>query len=270
MIGFLSLLNLIATPINLVDHPDGERKRHTGTIPLMGGAAIFMTLLIVLILTPRDTNAIVYHENFWPAVGILLAVLVVTHAVDDIRGISALMRLTLDVGTPVMLCTIALLKLDTLGWLFGDSETTMERWAIPMTVFSFVAASNAFNMTDGIDSLCTGLGIICFSTIIAPLLGNGNPESQGLVELCKLVIFALLPMYLANLGLLGDRLKSFLGDSGARLIGFMAAIALIYYANKNYIHPVMAHFSLAVLVCDCLILMGGRAFDRRSHLSTDR
>lgn len=169
-----------------------------------------------------------------------------------------------------MLCTIALLKLDTLGKLFGDSETTMERWAIPMTVFSFVAASNSSNMTDSIDSLYTGLRIICFSTIIALLLGNGNPESQGLVELCKLVIFALLPMYLDNLDLLGDRLKSFLGDSGARLIGFMAAIALIYYANKNYIHPVMAQFSLAVLVCDCLILMRGRAFDRRSLLSTDR
>lgn len=172
LIGFLSLLNPIATSINLVDHPDGELKQHTGTIPLMSGAAIFMTLLIVLILTPLDTNAIAYPEYFWPAVGILLDVLVITHVFDDIRGISAVVRLTLDGGIAVMLCTIALLHLDTLGYLFGDSETTMGRWAIPMTVFSFVAASNAFNMTDGIDSLCAGLGIIgCIPLLLIVLAG---------------------------------------------------------------------------------------------------
>jgi UDP-GlcNAc:undecaprenyl-phosphate/decaprenyl-phosphate GlcNAc-1-phosphate transferase len=270
IIGFLSLLNPIAESIRLVDHPDGERKQHAGAIPLMGGTALFFTLFIILVLTPLDTNAIGYPTDFWPSVGFLLGVLVLTHAFDDIHAISAVVRLALDGAIGVLLCTIGLLQIDTLGFLFGSAETTMGRWAIPMTVFSFIAASNAFNMTDGIDSLCTGLGIVCFTTIIALLVHGGSTEAEGLVELCVLVIFTLLPLYLANLGLLGHRLRSFLGDSGARLIGFMAAIVLIYAAKMNYIDPVMAYFPMAVPVCDCLILMAVRVMDKRSPLSADR
>jgi UDP-GlcNAc:undecaprenyl-phosphate GlcNAc-1-phosphate transferase len=270
LIGFLSLLNPLAARLSLVDRADSERKQDLGAVPLMGGVAIYLSLFAILILTPLDTDAIPYPDDFWPVVGVLLAVLVMTHAFDDIHGINPVVRLALDGAIGVMLCTLALLQLNTLGYLFGPGETTMGRWAIPMTVFSFVAASNAFNMTDGIDSLCTGLAMICFLTIIALLLESGDPGAAGLIKLSMLVIFILLPMYAANLGMLGTRLRSFLGDSGARLIGFMAGIALIYSAGQNYINPVIAYFPIAVPVCDCLILMGRRVADRRSPLSSDR
>ena len=160
-------------------------------------------LTIILILTPLDTNAIGYPIDFWPFTGVLLALLVITHAVDDIYEINAVVRLALDGAIGVLLCTIGLLQIDTLGFLFGSSETTMGRWAVPMTVFSFIAASNAFNMTDGIDSLCTGLGIVCFASIIALLVENGNADAKGLIDLSALLIFALIPLYLGNLGWLG-------------------------------------------------------------------
>ncbi len=81
---------------------------------------------------------------------------------------------------------------------------------------------------------------------------------------------ALLGMYLANLGFFGQRMRAFLGDSGARLIGFIAAILLTYAAGKQFINPVMAYFPIAIPVCDCLILMGTRVLQRRSPLSADR
>jgi UDP-GlcNAc:undecaprenyl-phosphate/decaprenyl-phosphate GlcNAc-1-phosphate transferase len=270
LLGFLSLLNPVAVAIKLVDHPDGERKQHTGAMPLMGGTALLLTFFTILVLTPLDTQAIGYPLDFWPTVGILLAVLVATHVFDDIYEITAVVRLAIDGAIGILLCTIALLQLDTLGFLFGPAETTLGRWAVPMTVFCFVAASNAFNMTDGIDSLCSGLGILSFATLIALLMDSGQPGAAGLVELSTLVIFALIPMYITNLGIFGSRLKSFLGDSGARLIGFMAAIALVYSAKMNYINPVIAYFPIAVPVCDCLILMAVRLADKRSPLSPDR
>ena len=191
IVGFLSLLNPIAIKLNLVDHPDGERKQYETTTPLVGGVVLYLTLFIIFVLTPLGTDAIPYPFDFWHSVGILLALLVLTHAYDDIHGINAVVRLALDGMIGVMLCTLGLLQLDTLGYLFGPTETTMGRWAIPMTVFSFVAASNAFNMTDGIDSLCTGLGIVCFATIIALLMEGADPNSVGLIKLCTVVIFAL-------------------------------------------------------------------------------
>jgi UDP-GlcNAc:undecaprenyl-phosphate GlcNAc-1-phosphate transferase len=270
LIGFLFLLNPVAKAIKLVDSPDGERKQHVGAIPLMGGIALYLTLLTIFVFTSLDTEAIPSPTDFWTTIGLLLAVLVFTHAFDDVYGIDAIVRLAIDGAIGVLLSAVALLQLDTLGYLFGPSEMTLGRWAVPMTVFCFIAASNAFNMVDGIDSLCSGLGILCFSTIIVLLLDSGNPEALGLIKLCMLMICALVPMYLANLGLLGVRLKSFLGDSGARLIGFIAAIALIYAARYEYIKPVIAYFPIAVPVCDCLILMGSRVRKKRSPLSADR
>jgi len=270
LIGFLSLLNPLASRINLVDHPDGDRKQHTGAIPLMGGVALYLTFFTIFILTSLDAEAIPYPQDFWVTVGLLLGVLVFTHAFDDVYGIDAIVRLAIDGAIGVLLSAVALLQLDTLGYLFGPSEMTLGRWAVPMTVFCFIAASNAFNMVDGIDSLCSGLGILCFSTIIVLLMDGGHPDASGLIILCTVVICALVPMYLVNLGYLGSRLKSFLGDSGSRLIGFIAAIALIYAAKHEYIKPVIAYFPIAVPVCDCLILMGSRVRKKRSPLSADR
>jgi UDP-GlcNAc:undecaprenyl-phosphate GlcNAc-1-phosphate transferase len=270
LIGFLFLLNPVATRINLVDSPDGERKKHVGAIPLMGGIALYLTLFTIFIFSPLNSEAISDPPDFWVTVGILLAVLVFTHAFDDIYGIDAIVRLAIDGAIGVLLSAVTLLQLDTLGYLFGPSEMTLGRWAVPMTVFCFIAASNAFNMVDGIDSLCSGLGILCFATIIVLLMESGQPEATGLITLCTVVICALVPMYLVNLGMLGVRLKSFLGDSGARLIGFIAAIALIFAAKNEFIKPVIAYFPIAVPVCDCLILMGSRVRKKRSPLSADR
>ncbi len=146
----------------------------------------------------------------------------------------------------------------------------MGRWAIGMTVFSFIAASNAFNMTDGINSLCTGLGIVSFVTFMV-LLIEGNPNVPlAMLKLCTVIIGALAAMYLANLGVFGDRVRAFLGDSGARLIGFFTAVVLIYCAKEELIRPVIVYFPIAVPVCDCLILMGHRVMKGRSPLSADR
>ncbi len=270
LLGFLSLINPLATAVKLVDHPDGDRKQHDGLVPLTGGAALLLTFFTIFILTPIDTQAIGYPLDFWPTVGVLLTVLVAAHVIDDVLDIDAVVRLGIDGTIGVLLCTLALLQLDTLGYLFGPAEMTLGRWAVPMTVFSFVAASNAFNWTDGIDSLCSGLGIVCFATLIALLRETSRTDVEGLVDLCILIITALIPMYMANLGLFGRRLKSFLGDSGARLIGFIAAIVLIYAARKGMIDPVVAYFPIAVPVCDCLILMAVRISQKRSPLSADR
>ena len=48
LIGLVSMtliLSAIAKYINLVDEPDGDRKRHQGSIPLVGGIMLYISLL---------------------------------------------------------------------------------------------------------------------------------------------------------------------------------------------------------------------------------
>ena len=72
---FIKLLMPFAVRINLVDNPD-HRKMHTGKIPLVGGLAIFLAIIIGMLTTQVDLNQ--YR-------GILLSILiiVVVGIVDD-------------------------------------------------------------------------------------------------------------------------------------------------------------------------------------------
>jgi UDP-GlcNAc:undecaprenyl-phosphate GlcNAc-1-phosphate transferase len=203
-------------------------------------------------------------------VAIVLSLLVLIHAVDDVIEMRAVSRFMIDALLAFGLWSYASVQLFSLGDLFGMGEVVIVRSAIVMTIFCFVAASNAFNMVDGIDSLCSGLGIICFGTLTTMILLSGTPISDPLVSALLVLMAALIPLYCANLGLFGTKLRVFLGDSGARLIGFIAAITLILAAEADMIRPVMAYFAIAVPVCDCLVLMGQRALHGRSPLSADR
>ncbi|MEX0942072.1 MAG: MraY family glycosyltransferase, partial [Pseudomonadales bacterium] len=266
----LFLLNPLAKHVRLLDHPDGDRKLHAGSVPLTGGIVLLVTLLIVFAASSLSDAPLTNADNFWSVTAIVLTLLVLIHAIDDVIEMRALSRFTIDALLAFGLWSYASVQLFSLGDLFGLGEIVIVRSAILMTIFSFVAASNAFNMVDGIDSLCSGLGLVCFGTLVTMILLSGSPVDAPLVEILLVVMAALVVLYLANLGLLGPRLRIFLGDAGARLIGFIAAIALIQAAQAGMIRPVMAYFAIAVPVCDCLALMGQRALQGRSPLSADR
>ncbi len=267
---FLILLRPAAKQINLIDHPDQKRKHHNGSVPLTGGIAILLSLLLAFSLNSITSNDLAMSPTFWPVIGLLLTFLVMTHAIDDILDLNATARLFVDGTLALCICTWAMVKIATLGELFGMGEVTLGRFGVAMTVFSFIAASNAFNMTDGIDSLCTGFGLIAFTTLMILLAINGDPSATPLINVLGIIVFALVPMYLANLGRLGIELRSFLGDSGARLIGFVAAITVIMAASQRFIDPVFAFFPIAIPVCDCLVLMAVRSAEKRSPFSADR
>lgn len=267
---FLWLLRPLAEKIDLIDRPDNDRKRHNGSVPLTGGVAILLTLTIAMTLSGVTASDLGMSSAFWPAIGVLLALVVIAHATDDILELNATTRLVIDGTLALLIATVAMVKIVTLGELFGMGEVTLGRFAIAMTIFSFIAASNAFNMTDGIDSQCTGFGLVAFSTLIIFLVVGGDPRATALINVLGIITMALIPMYLANLGKLGPGLRSFLGDSGARLIGFMAAIAVIMAASRGFIDPVFAFFPIAIPVCDCLILMAVRVANKRSPISADR
>lgn len=267
---FLYIFAPAANYLRLVDVPDQQRKLHTGNVPLTGGLSLYLSLVVIFYISGYAAVSLSPSRDFWPVTTACLAMLVMMHAVDDIVELRAETRLFLDAMLAFFICTYAVVKLTTLGNLIGMGEVTLGRFSVIMTVFCFVAASNAFNMVDGIDSLCSGLGIVALLTL-ATLIGlGGAPVQPQLVECMLVVVVALTVAYIANQGLLGPRMRIFLGDSGARLIAFMVAIAVILAAQHKLIHPVMAYFPIAVPVCDCLVLMATRMLHGRSPVSGDR
>ena len=85
-----------------------------------------------------------------------------------------------------------------------------------ITIFAVLGAINAFNMVDGIDGLLGGLSIVTFSSIAIILNLQSNHQ---LANLCIVIVVAMLPYVLMNLGVLGRKRQIFMGDAGSMMIG---------------------------------------------------
>ncbi len=262
-------LRPLGKALKLIDHPDEHRKFHEASIPLTGGVSLFSTLCIIFAASNITVPVPGFSDMVWETIGICFFALIVLHAIDDIIELHSLTRLAIDTLLALIICIFGMIRLTDLEDLFGFGTIWLGYFSIPMTIFCFVAASNAFNMADGIDGLCTSLGIISFLTTIGLVILHTG-WNQPILSSLTIATIALVPIYAANVGWFGESRVVFLGDSGARLIGFIAATALVCVGFKNMIQPVTAFFPIAVPVCDCLVLMGWRIAHGRSPLSADR
>ena len=46
--------------------------------------------------------------------------------------------------------------------------------------------------------------------------------------------------------------KLFLGDSGSLLLGFIISFILIYFANQNFVHPILLAWSVVIFIYEFL------------------
>ena len=90
-------------------------------------------------------------------------------------------------------------------------------WYIPFSAFIIVAFSNAFNITDGLDGLSTGLLIICLGVFGVLAMGNLDTPLLFFISLWIGALFAFLYFNVWPARL-------FLGDAGALSFGAMLAV----------------------------------------------
>lgn len=94
----------------------------------------------------------------------------------------------------------------------------------PFVVFVIVGASNAVNLTDGVDGLASTTGIVALGALAAMLIASGRPGPEGAVAL------ALAGGLAGFLAFNGHPAKVFMGDTGS--LGLGAALAGVAIAAK--------------------------------------
>lgn len=202
--GKALLIALVLTPIvrdifrayNVVDRP-GIRKVHAYPIPRLGGISIAAAYVIGLAGLLEDRTI---AWQLLPGA----AVIFFTGILDDFFNLSARFKLLGQIaaacvafasGLSVPVGPPALRLVLTVAWLL-------------LTI-------NAFNLVDGLDGLCGGLGLVAAGGAFAAALIHGNAMLE----------YAAIPLVGALLGFLFhnfSRATVFLGDSGALLVGFLA------------------------------------------------
>lgn len=236
------IVRLFAVRYNIVDYPDNNRKRHTAATPLLGGVAIFITLVIVL-YTNRSIllsgNLEIHH---WLGVLIASSVLIIGGILDDIKKYPPLIqflfpllaaiivvisgvgieKITAPAGGYIYLSTFALPLFSWQGsmiyfHLIGDTFTIL--WLLGMTYTT--------KLLDGVDGLVSS--VVAVGSFVIFLFTTTTRWAQPDIA------FAALMLCGACLGFLilnWSPAKIFLGEAGALFLGFILGILSIISGGK--------------------------------------
>lgn len=202
------ILRPIALHLRLTDKPGG-RKRHEGEVPLVGGIAMLIGLIVAALISAQTAGG-------W-AFLVPAALLVTVGVIDDRYGIGAATRLVAQIGAALVMMIGGGLYLRDIGDPFGTGLLGLGFLAIPLSVVMVVSVINAFNFIDGIDGLAASMTLIALAG--GMLLAGGRAPAESVAVMACGAILGFLPF---NFPAYRNRhLRTFMGDAGSTLLGFL-------------------------------------------------
>lgn len=226
-----------------VDVP-GERRIHHKVTPRIGGLAMFVTMMVVLVgltfFTQHQSN--LFHLVLW---GVPLAFALGFW--DDLKGIGSKKKLGVQFLLGLLCCYFDV-RLEALS-LGEGFEISLGFLSYPLTVFWVMLAMNALNLIDGVDGLASGVSFVAFSSlaVVFGVLGFIPGFILALVGSGVTLGFLVYNYHPAQI---------FMGDSGSMVLGFLLSVLTLLGREKN---------SQAVLVWVPFLVMLYPLFD--THIS---
>ncbi len=263
-LSVLVLLNRIAPKFDLLDLPDGGRKTHAKAVPLTGGLAIVIGVWIGALFTTKFGQVDIGQVDF--EVLALLAIIATVHAFDDQSSLSARQRLVIDAVVALAFIVVTGEVIESLGTIWGV-ELLFGWFGVPLTIFVYLALTNAYNMIDGVDGLALTQFLIAIISL--GLWHIMHVPGGGFDVLAFPVIVGCFVVLAANLGLVGQSLKCFLGDSGSRFLGFFLVFMLVS-EGTDVLSPVQGGYLIALPLFDMCAVVAERVRAGAGPMQADR
>ena len=222
-------LRPLALRLRITDKPGG-RKQHIGEIPLVGGIAMFIGILVAAM-------AAVQPKGLWTLL-VPAALLVIVGVIDDRYNVGVWARLAAQICAALIMMKGGDLYLKDIGDPFGTGRFGLGNLAVPGSVLFALSVINAFNFIDGIDGLAASTALIGLAAA-GLATGLGAPA----VNVAAMVCGATLGFLLFNFPAFRNRrLRTFMGDAGSTLLGFVVVwFALsISHGEDRSLSPVAA------------------------------
>src|SRR5688572_8886860 len=255
---FLLAARAVSIKLKLVDKPD-YRKKHSSNIPLVGGIAIYLTVVVINLLffpSVAHNNAFLMSSFLLVCIGVL----------DDRYALSVFLRVIVQAAGAIIIMSDGV-YISSFGNLWNNYELRLGILSFPVSLLAVWASVNAFNMIDGIDGLLGGLSILSFTGLAICFAVAGKIP---MALYCQLFIAAIVPFIILNVSC--SRLKVFMGDAGSTFLGF-TVIWAIMLATGEYnavMAPATAIWLIAVPLMDLVAVMFGRLIRRHSPFQPDR
>ena len=192
------------------------------------------------------------------------AILVAFGMLDDVLDIPPRFKFLGQMIAALVLIFVGDIQVRSLGMLLPDGYTVPGFIALPLTLLAIVGATNAINLSDGLDGLAGGICLLIFASIgcLAYLEGN---QAIGLISL------ALSGVLFGFLRFNTHPASIFMGDAGSQFLGFSAASLSIYLTQSTpTLSPVLPLILLGFPVLDTLTVMITRISKGRSPFSADK
>jgi UDP-GlcNAc:undecaprenyl-phosphate/decaprenyl-phosphate GlcNAc-1-phosphate transferase len=232
-------LRPLAIAVDLIDRPGG-RKNHHGDVPIVGGLAMFIGIVLGIGLVPLPG-----------AVGgaylAACAIVVTVGLIDDRFNLSPWTRLPGQIAAVLVLIVGGGVTVTTLGDPFGTGPINFSGYvSVGFTVLIVTAAINAFNMLDGLDGLA---GSVALTSLLAIACLSWSPRVFVAMSVSLVLIGAICAFLIFNLPIRLNRgLRCFMGDAGSTLLGLSIAWLCIRISQppRSAVSPVTALWMVAL------------------------
>lgn len=265
-VALIYALRPVALHFGLTDKP-GNRKRHDGEVPLIGGIAVFLAVIAAVVLGRAAGSPLSDHLLALFAGSFLL---VIVGAYDDVRELPAWLRLAAQATAALFMVYWGDNLLADLGAIAPGGDTVgLGRFAISFTVFATVGIINAVNMSDGLDGLSGNLSLV---TLLAFGVASNLWGSADTVPLLNVVSAAIAGFLLFNQRMLWrSRAAVFLGDAGSMLLGYFLVWTAIEMSQgpEPILHPAAVLWLLMVPIYDTVRVMLSRMLQGKSPFAAD-
>jgi UDP-GlcNAc:undecaprenyl-phosphate GlcNAc-1-phosphate transferase len=205
-----------AIRLDIVDHPSG-RKAHASPIPYLGGVAIYLAFVLVLVFVSGPAS---HNSGFSKATGQLVAIvggatlMALLGLLDDRYNLPASLKLIGQLAGAANL-VVAQVEIHFNHAMFAPLEA-------PITVLWVVGITNAFNLMDNMDGLAVGTaGIAAAFFFLHAVLAL--PMQSFVASLAAALAGACFGFLFYN----WSPAKIFMGDAGSLFLGYLlSALAL--------------------------------------------
>jgi UDP-GlcNAc:undecaprenyl-phosphate/decaprenyl-phosphate GlcNAc-1-phosphate transferase len=256
----------LARRIGAMDHP-GVRSIHRRSVPRIGGAAIFVSsmCLILSVLYLRNDIGEAFRDTHRQLATLLgsAAFVFLVGLVDDLRGVPARFKFLAELMAAGTLC-LAGVRIDAIG--ITDHLSVSLHWlGCPLTLLWIVGITNAINLSDGLDGLAAGISAIASVVIAALAMYSG-------VTIMAVVALALAGSLSGFLVFNFHPAKIFMGDCGSLFLGFIIAAASVMCMTKSsaIVGLTLPALAMGIPIFDTLFSMLRRYLERRSLFAPDR
>ena len=253
---------------NIVDNPS-NRKLQRMPVPVFGGVVVYAGILVAGVVLSCFLWSSVMLTGF-----IGMTILLIIGLWDDMKDISVLLRLMIEIALVIGFIMLTGVYIDDLHGLWGVN-TLPDEVAIPLSVLYGVGLINAVNLIDGVDGYSSGY---CMMACMLFGLCYWNVWSPTMVCTTLIVIGALWSFFMHNV--FGQKSRMFMGDGGTLMLGMMMTVCSFYALSSTQQCGVLddrnlslVAFVLAVMcipVFDTLRVMALRILRGRSPFSADK